>query len=144
MDTTTHQQPLDPTREIAVRANAGSGSLGVLGEDLACRHLTVDDRLTVVARNWRLVAGELRGEIDVVAIDEADGCIVVCEVKTRRDAHRFGGAVAAVSPSKRTRVRALTAAFLRETPMPFRRVRMDVVAVDVGRDPTLTHLIDAL
>lgn len=144
MDTTTHHRHLDLTRGVSGRADAGNAPLGSLGEDLACHHLTVDDRLTIVARNWRLAAGELRGEIDVVGVDEASGCVVVCEVKTRRDAHRFGGALAAVSPKKRSRVRALTAAFLREAALPFHRVRMDVIAIDVGRDPTLTHVMDAL
>ncbi len=144
MDIATHhrQYPLPG-------AGAGSGSAphlrtGVLGEDLACRHLVEDDGLTIVARNWRLASGELRGELDVVAADEATGCVVVCEVKARRDAERFGGAVAAVSPRKRAQVRSLTAAYLRETRLPHRQVRLDVVAVDLGRVATLTHLVAAL
>lgn len=69
---------------------------------------------------------------------------MVSEVKARRDAGRFGGALAAISPRKRAKVRALTAAFLREADLPYRRVRLDVVAVDLGRTPTLTHLLGAL
>ncbi len=147
MDTTTHRLQLDLTGFADPRTGAvhgSSGTLGEVGEDLACRHLVTDDRLTVVARNWRLAAGELRGELDIIAVDEAAGCIVVCEVKTRRDADRFGGAVAAVSPKKRAKIRTLTGAFLRDARLPFRRVRLDVIAVDLGRTSTLTHLIDAL
>ncbi|MCA1782185.1 MAG: YraN family protein [Intrasporangiaceae bacterium] len=146
---TTHRCTLEPgtpglTGAGGVRAPGGNGSLGTLGEDLACRHLVADDRLTIVARNWRLSAGELRGELDVVAVDEALGCVVICEVKTRRDAERYGGALAAVSPRKRAKVRTLAGAFLRDAALPFHRVRLDVVAVDLGRRPTLTHLLDAL
>lgn len=119
-------------------------SLGTVGEELAARHLVVDDRLTVVTRNWRLAAGELRGELDVVAVDAAAGTVVVCEVKARRDAARFGGALAAVSPRKRAKVRALTAAFLREARLPYRRVRLDVIAIDLGHDPVLHHVLGAM
>jgi putative endonuclease len=140
MDTDTHHLALEPS---ALRAGSGT-TLGSLGEDLAARHLVVDDGLTIVARNWRIAVGELRGELDVVAVDEAAGAVVVCEVKTRRDAARFGGAVAALPPRKRARIRSLTAAFLREAALPFPRVRLDLVAIDVGRCPTLTHLEGAL
>jgi putative endonuclease len=138
MDTSTHRRPLHvPDLARGVR-------LGSLGEDLAARHLVADDGLEVIARNWRLRAGELRGELDLVAIDRARGCVVVCEVKTRRDADRFGGALSAVSPRKRAKVRALAGAFLRQADLRIGRVRLDVVAVDLGRRPVLHHVLDAL
>lgn len=136
--TTTHRCPLDP-RELADSPLAP----GALGEELAARHL-VADGCDLVARNWRLSAGELRGELDVVAVDPRAGCLVVCEVKARRDAARFGGALAAIPPRKAARVRALTAAFLREARLPYPRVRLDVVAVDLGHRPVLTHVQAAL
>jgi putative endonuclease len=151
MDTTTHRHPLDlaDLPELAGARRAGPAGrrvpdLGQLGEDLAARHLTVDDRLEVVARNWRLASGELRGELDLIAIDHERGCVVVCEVKARRDADRFGGALAAVPHRKRAKVRALTAAFLREAALPYGRVRLDVVAIDLGRRPVLHHVLAAL
>jgi putative endonuclease len=116
---------------------------GALGEQLAAEHLAADG-CEVVARNWRLTAGELRGELDLVAVDPASGCVVICEVKTRRDAARFGGALSAVPPRKAAKIRALAAAFLREARLPYPRVRLDVVAVDLGRDPVLTHVVAAL
>lgn len=138
MDTTTHRHDLDP------RLVAGTDlAPGPLGEQLAAAHL-VDDGLLILARNWRLSSGELRGELDLVALDEAQGTVVVAEVKARRDAQRFGGALAAVPPRKATKVRQLTAAFLREARLPYPRVRLDVVAVDLGRRPTLHHVQDAL
>jgi putative endonuclease len=138
MDTSTHRRPLH-------LADLAEGlSPGPLGEDLAARHLVADDGLEVIARNWRLAAGELRGELDLVAVDHAEGLVVVCEVKTRRDADRFGGALAAVSPRKRAKVRALAGAFLRQADLRLGRVRLDVVAVDLGRRPVLHHVLDAL
>jgi putative endonuclease len=141
MPPAVHRRPLPPA---VVGALAPGRSLGALGEELAARHLRCEDRLTLLARNWRLTAGELRGELDLVALDPRRGEVVVCEVKTRRDADRFGGALAALSPRKRAKVRALAAAFLRQTAPPHRRVRLDVVAVDLGREPVLTHLEAAL
>jgi putative endonuclease len=141
MDTATvHRCPLTPAELAAAGTTL---STGALGEELAARHLR-DDGCELVARNWRLTAGELRGELDLVAVDPAGGCVVVCEVKARRDAARFGGAMAAIPPRKAAKVRALTAAFLREARLPYPRVRLDVVAVDLGRDPVLTHVAAAL
>jgi putative endonuclease len=141
MDLDTHRCPLD---RAALRALGAGRRVGELGEELAVRHLRRDDQLEVIARNWRLAAGELRGELDIVALDPAAGTVVVCEVKTRRDAERFGGALAAVPPRKRAKVRALSAAFLRDAALPYRRVRLDVVAIDLGRAPVLTHVPAAL
>jgi putative endonuclease len=138
MDTSTHRRPLDVPDDVA------RASLGALGEDLAARHLVTDDGLEVIARNWRLRAGELRGELDLVAVDRGAGCVVVCEVKTRRDAQRLGGALAAVSPRKQGKVRALTGAFLRQADLRVGRVRIDVIAVDLGRRPVLHHVLNAL
>jgi Holliday junction resolvase-like predicted endonuclease len=141
MHTTSHRQQLEPAR---IDARGDRSATGRLGERLAADHLVAIDGLTLLARNWRVAAGELRGELDVVAIDERDATLVVCEVKTRRDAARFGGAVAALGDRQRVRLRALTAAFLRESAPSCRRVRLDLIAVDLGRTPSLTHLVAAL
>lgn len=139
METTTaHQVPLSLAER---RALLTADSLGRAGEVLAARHLRVDDRLEVIARNWRVVDGSLRGELDVVAFDRPAGSLVVCEVKTRRDARRFGGAAAAVDPRKHHRLRLLTGAFLREQLACYASVRLDLIAIDLGRSPRLTHLV---
>jgi len=139
MDTTTaHQIPLSAAeRQVLLDGD----NLGRAGEALAARHLRCEDRLQVIARNWRIVDGSLRGELDLVAVDGPRGSLVVCEVKTRRDAERFGGAVAALDPRKHRRLRALTAAFLRDQPERYRSVRLDLIAIDAGRRPRLTHLV---
>lgn len=141
MDPTTHHRALPPE---LVEAVASVGSLGRRGESLAAHHLVADDALTILTRNWRLSSGELRGELDLVAVEPDAGTLIVCEVKTRRDAQRFGGAVAAVDHRKRARIRALTAAYLRSDRTSYQGIRLDLVAIDLGGSPRLTHLAGAL
>ena len=104
------------------------GALGAVGEDLAVDHLRDDDRCEVVARNWRLRTGTVRGELDLVALDHLRGLVVVVEAKTR-SSDRQGGPLVAVTAAKQRRIRRLTSAFLREAQLPLRRVRFDVVGV---------------
>ncbi len=104
------------------------GPLGPEGERLAVAHMSGDDGLEVVLRNWRLRTGEVRGELDVVALDHAARTVVVAEVKARRS-DRHGGPLAAVTPRKQAKIRSLTAAMLREVDLPYRRVRFDVIGV---------------
>ena len=134
-----HRTDLDPH----LRLPQGR-ALGAAGEELAAAHLRDADGLSVLARNWRVTSGELRGELDLVAMDAPAGALVVVEVKTRHDADRFGGALQAISPRKAARIRALTAAFLRQAGMAVGVVRLDVVAIDLGRRPVLHHLLGAL
>ena len=115
---------------------------GAAGEDLAARWLTAQG-LQVVARNWRIAHGDLRGEIDIVALDHRARLVVVVEVKTRRG-DGFGGALAAVTPRKQAKIRRLAVAFLVAADLPYRRVRFDVVAVRLDRDPPgVDHVMEA-
>lgn len=107
---------------------APPGPLGPGGEALAVAHLKVDDGLEVVCRNWRRRHGEVRGELDVVALDHEARAVVVVEVKARRSA-RQGGPLVAVTRTKQARIRGLTAMLLREHDLPYRRVRFDVVGL---------------
>lgn len=114
-------------RPTTVVLDAGDDALGRRGEAAAADHLA-GDGLQVVARNWRLAAGAVRGELDLVALDHAAGAVVVVEVKTRRST-RFGTPAAAVTPAKQRAIRRLTLALLRDAAFPYRRVRFDVVAL---------------
>jgi putative endonuclease len=156
MEPTTHRHRLTlaaPATAPPARAMGGpdaaaerarsAQAIGRLGESLAARHLTADDGLAIIARNWRLSSGDLRGELDLVA-REPDGTLIVVEVKTRRDAERFGGALAALTPRQGQRLRSLTAAFLRDARLRVSAIRLDVVAIDLGREPMLTHVEAAL
>jgi putative endonuclease len=98
-------------------------ALGAHGEALAAQWYEARG-FVVLARNWRCSFGEL----DLVA--GRAGLVVFCEVKTRTGA-AYGGAVAAVGPSKRRRIRRLAAEWLASNPGRG-EVRFDVVAVDGG------------
>ena len=120
------------------------GPLGPLGERIAAAHLTADDGLEVVLDNWERRTGELRGELDLVALDHATRTVVITEVKARRS-ERHGGPLLAVTRRKQAKVRSLAAALLREEDLPYRRVRFDVVALllPTAGEGRLEHLAGA-
>ncbi|HEX2028238.1 MAG TPA: YraN family protein, partial [Nitriliruptorales bacterium] len=76
--------------------------LGSRGEELAAAFLEARG-YCIVARNWRPGTGELRGELDLVAV--RGGVVAFVEVKTRRS-EAFGGPFTAVTWSKQARIRA--------------------------------------
>lgn len=113
--------------------------LGAQGEDIAARYLE-DAGMRVLERNWRYSGPELRGELDVVALD--GGCLVVCEVKARRGM-AAGGPLAAVTPRKLARLRRLAGAYLATTGARPAELRIDVVGVcwpAGGGRPEVVHL----
>ncbi len=112
----------------------GTDALGEFGERLAARHL-VAEGMTLLAARWRC----RHGEIDLLAVDQ--GCLVVCEVKTRRSV-QAGSPLEAVTPVKLARLRRLAAAWLAEQDHTYPQVRIDVVAVLVPRAgrPVVEHL----
>jgi putative endonuclease len=122
-------------REGGAMTNTHSrAEIGAVGEQLAVDHLR-GLGLQIVERNWRCRYGEL----DVVAAD--DGVLVFVEVKTRTS-DQFGGAVAAVTPAKVRRLRRLAGLWLGEHRGAWAAVRIDVVAITIGRSrtPEITHL----
>lgn len=108
-------------------------SRGRWGEAVAARHLR-SLGFTVLDAGWRPPDRELRGDLDLVV--RRGRLVVVCEVKARRDAGRFGGAVAAVGPAKQAQVRVLAESWLRHRAPGDVDVRFDVIAIDGVR---LTH-----
>jgi len=99
--------------------------LGTYGERMVARYLR-ESGMEVLDQNWRCSLGE----IDLVARD--GGCLVVCEVKTRRSTS-YGSPVEGVDHRKLARLRRLSASWLAE-----RRAapggltwRVDTVRVDV-------------
>ena len=107
-------------------------SRGRWGEALAARHLR-SLGFVVLDAGWRPPERELQGDLDLVA--RRGDLLVFCEVKARRDAGRFGGAVAAVGAAKQAQVRTLAASWLHHHPGAA-DVRFDVIAIDGVR---LTH-----
>lgn len=106
------------------------------GELLAARHLT-GLGMVVLARNWRC----REGEIDLVLRD--GGCLVICEVKTRRGLGH-GDPLEAISAVKVRRLRRLAGAFLAqwEGRGGFDLVRLDAVGIlwPAGGRPQLRHV----
>jgi putative endonuclease len=100
-------------------------ALGSYGEDCIADWYETEG-YRVVARNWRVRAGEL----DLVVIRGKD--LVFCEVKTR-SSRRFGSPFEAVTPTKQRRIRGLALQFLDDNPR-YRgsRLRFDVAAVEPG------------
>lgn len=104
-------------------------AVGRYGEDVAVRHLA-DAGWTVLARNWRHSEPEMRGELDIVAVDPAEDCLVAVEVKTRRSL-RAGHPLEAVTDLKVRQVRRLLAAWCVQYEPAAARLRVDVLAVTV-------------
>ncbi|MGH3440653.1 MAG: YraN family protein [Nitriliruptorales bacterium] len=112
--------------------------IGDIGEDLAARHLR-ERGWRIVARNWRTGDGTLRGELDLVAVKGE--VLAFVEVKTRRG-DGYGGPLAAVTPAKQAKIRALGYAYLRRLDGMAPVVRFDVIAVWLrsGQQPEIRHL----
>jgi putative endonuclease len=111
-----------------------SDAVGEYGERLAAEHLRADG-MEVLDQRWRCRLGEL----DLVAAD--GGCLVVCEVKTRRSVVA-GMPVDAVTPVKLARLRRLAAAWLADHDSGWPEVRIDVVSIVLPRHgaPVVDHL----
>lgn len=143
------------TNSIQRAGNEGNGAiygramtvprqmLGRQGEELVARRLRREGWL-IVARNVR--TSDVRGEIDVVAVD--GDALVFVEVKARR----LGSAVGpetpamAVGPRKQVKLRALAAAWLRDRGYDVprhRTLRFDVIGLRLdaaGRVAEYAHL----
>jgi putative endonuclease len=124
---------------VARPGDLANRSLGRWGEDRAAAHLRALG-YELLDRNWRSTVAELPGELDVIAGRRWPGrqLIVVCEVKTRRNA-RYGGGAGAVGTAKQHQVRALAEVWLREASLGEGDeidVRFDVISIDGVR---LTH-----
>lgn len=112
---------------------------GAHGEELAAAHLERGGA-RILARNWRPHGLGLRGELDLVAVHEQR--LLVVEVKTRRT-DRFGGPLAAVTPTKQAQIRRLARAYLTSERPSCRAVRFDVIAVHLGGELRLEHIAGA-
>ncbi|MFG2634778.1 YraN family protein [Streptomyces sp. NPDC048362] len=115
--------------------NKARSALGKYGEDLAARRL-VQAGMTVLERNWRCGRS---GEIDIVARD--GDALVVCEVKTRRDAS-FQHPMAAITPEKAARLRGLAERWTQaHGGAPPGGVRIDLIGVLLPRRgaPAVEH-----
>lgn len=111
-------------------------ALGRRGEDLAHRYLKRQGYI-IVARNWRLPAGD--GEADLIAWDGEE--LAIIEVKTRESAE-FGPPDRAIDAEKVRSLARIGRAWARFTAA--KRVRADVVAVVLTDPPALNLYRDAV
>lgn len=79
----------------------------------------------ILARRARAAGG---GEVDIVAIDR-DGVLVAVEVRARRTA-RTGAAATTVDRRRIVRLRRTLASLGTGTPVPYRGMRIDLVAAE--------------
>lgn len=110
-------------------------AIGAAAEQAAARFLEALG-MRVIELDVRLPAGQ----VDVVAMD--GDCLVIVEVKAR-SSHAFGLPAEAVDYRKRARLRRLAAEYCHAHPGLGRRLRVDVVAVDLdraGRATRMEHL----
>lgn len=127
----------DPCSWTSSLAGAqGRSALARAGERAAADHLARTHGLVTVATNVRVAVEDLRGELDLVAEDRGRGLVVVCEVKTRTSdaAGRAtrGGAAEALGARQRARIRRMAAVLVADGTLRARRVRFDVVMVEVA------------
>ena len=100
--------------------------LGQRGEEIARRRLE-SQGYKVLEANYR--AG--RVEIDIVA--EQGGVLVFVEVRTRRGPS-FGPPEESITPSKQANLVVAAHAYLQQHDAAAREWRIDVVAINLGRD----------
>jgi putative endonuclease len=113
---------------------------GIEGENAAYFHLRRSG-YTVVARRWS--AGNIPGDIDLVAWQGKLLCIVEVKARTARDAT---AAEVAVDSHKRHVLRRLARRYVRELPQPEApEVRFDVVSVYLlpGQPSEIVHFENA-
>ncbi len=110
---------------------------GRRGEDLAHRFLRRQG-FTIVARNYRLAAGD--AEADLIAW-EGDTLAVV-EVKSRESGDH-GPPDRAIGEEKRAHLLRVAREYSRKTETPWERVRFDVVTVLLTKPPQLRLIREA-
>src|SRR5437899_12468212 len=109
-------------------------AMGRRGEDLAHRFLRRQG-FTIVARNYRLVAGD--AEADLIAWEGET--LVLVEVKSR-ESGEYGPPERAIGEEKRAHLLRVAREYSRKTDTPWERVRFDVVTVVLTKPPRLTLL----
>lgn len=97
--------------------------------------------MTILERNWRGQVDDLRGELDLIAMD--GNVVVFCEVKTRRKATP-AGPLESITPLKLAQIRRLAGMWLtHHHDHTADSIRVDAVGIhwpDGGGRAVVTHL----
>lgn len=120
-------------RLAALRGRADSTpehlAVGLYGEDAAYFYLERNG-YTVVARRWS--AGNIPGDVDLIAWSGSLLCFIEVKTRSQRDA---APAEAAVDNHKRATLRRLASSYVRQLPRETPpQVRFDVISVYLGSD----------
>lgn len=113
---------------LSVPQGEGNRRSGNFGERIAAEFLERKG-YTILARQWRCKLGE----IDIVA--EQGKTLVIVEVKTRRGGW-YGPPEFAINPQKSLRLMRLAEYYQSATHAFNRPIRVDVVAIELGREGT--------
>jgi len=106
--------------------------VGATGERLAVDYLK-GLGYVILQRNFRC----RQGEIDIIA--RQDDCLVFVEVRTKKG-REFGTPEESITSSKKERLIALAEAYLQTLPSPPLSWRIDVVAVELEGDGSVSRL----
>jgi putative endonuclease len=117
---------------------AKHGNAGRRGEDLAHRFLRRKG-FTIVARNYRLAAGD--AEADLIAW-EGDTLAIV-EVKSRAS-EEYGSPDRAIGEEKRRHILRVAREYSRKCGVGWESVRLDVVTVILSKPPKIALFRGAL
>ena len=112
---------------------------GSKGEETAAVYL-LNRGYRIIERNFRCKGGEL----DIVAFDPGDKCVVFVEVKTRSNL-AFGVPQLAVTPFKQRQISKAALTWLAKHRGHDRNARFDVIAIvqKNPNEPVVEHLINA-
>lgn len=109
--------------------------LGKEGEDIACKYL-INKGYRIRHTNWRWK----KLEIDIIA--EKDNCIIIVEVKSRRN-DNFGDPEDAVTYSKIRKLVSATDVYLKKYEIDY-PVRFDIISITgTLPDIRIKHIEDA-
>ena len=125
--------------ESAEPLPTGNKGVGNLGEEIAAAFLE-GKHYRILERNFRCKGGE----VDIVARDSKDKCLVFVEVKARRDLS-YGVPQLAVTPFKQRQISKAALTWLSKKHLHDQNARFDVIAImldDSGRHK-VEHIVNA-
>jgi len=127
-----------PKTDLAPKLHTNT-SIGNLGEEIATAFL-VKHGYRILERNFRCKGGE----VDIVARDHGDNCVVFVEVKTRRNLS-YGVPQLAVTPFKQRQISKAALTWLSKKRLHNSNARFDVIAIllDDDGDNGVEHIINA-
>ncbi len=125
-------------RRVRVAFQRDGDDVGDRGERIAARHLGRNG-YEIIERNHRIG----RDEADIVAIDPADGALVIVEVKTQGQDQP--PPESRIDRHKQYRLARLAARLLQSERFRDQRVRFDAIAVVIPPSgaPTVRHYVAA-